>query len=361
MADNIDLDTVSGAFTRPLLNWYASNKRDLPWRQTNNPYLIWLSEIILQQTRIDQGMAYYQRFAEAFPDVASLAGAPEDQVMKLWQGLGYYSRARNLHAAAKMVQSEFNGLFPDDYKQMIRLPGVGPYTAAAVVSIAYGKPHAVVDGNVYRLLSRWFGIATPIDSTAGQKEFSALASALIPGNRPGDFNQAMMDFGSMVCKPLAPLCNNCPLAAGCHAFKEQQISSYPAKAGKTKIRNRYMLYVVPIDHAGNTLVRKRIENDIWQGLYEFPVIEYDQIHAFENFSKSPEFNKLHLGEEPIVEAVSQVKYHQLSHRKLHLLFAHVRVSNLRTDGLFLVKKLSELPSVAMPRALTRYIEEIGLI
>jgi A/G-specific adenine glycosylase len=358
MADNIDLDAVSGAFTRPLLNWYASNKRDLPWRQTNNPYLIWLSEIILQQTRIDQGMAYYQRFAEAFPDVASLAGAPEDQVMKLWQRLGYYSRARNLHAAAKMVQSEFNGLFPDDYKQMIRLPGVGPYTAAAVVSIAYGKPHAVVDGNVYRLLSRWFGISTPIDTTAGQKEFSALASALIPGNRPGDFNQAMMDFGSMVCKPLAPLCSNCPLAAGCHAFKQQKISSYPAKAGKTKVHNRYLLYLIALDQHGNTFIRRRDGNGIWQGLYEFPIMEFENSAMLENFSGSSDFTQFYQQQDAIITRVSDINVHQLSHQKLHIVFVHAQILEPKFQKEFQAIQMNELHQFALPRAITRYLERL---
>ena len=361
MPDLVELREVQEQFTGPLMHWYASNKRELPWRQTSDPYLIWLSEIILQQTRIDQGMAYYHRFAEVFPDVTALASAPQDQVMKLWQGLGYYSRARNLQSAAKMIVSDFNGVFPGDYSEIIKLPGVGPYTASAVASIAFGKKHAVVDGNVYRLLSRWFGISTPIDTTPGQKEFAVLASGLIPADRPGDFNQAMMDFGSMVCKPVNPLCNECPLAAGCHAFREQNADSYPAKAGKTKVRNRYLLYLICKDNRGRTLIRLREGKDIWNGLYEFPVIEYDQIYSFENFSKSPQFNKLHLGEEPIVEAVSKVRYHQLSHRKLHLLFVHIRVSTLPTDGPFLIKKLSELPNIAMPRALTRYIEEIGLM
>jgi A/G-specific adenine glycosylase len=252
-------------FTRTILNWYAENGRDLPWRRTRDPYAVWLSEIILQQTRVAQGRAYWERFLERFPTVEALAAAPEDEVMRLWQGLGYYSRARNLHAAAKQIVAL--GGFPDTLEGIRALKGVGDYTAAAVGSIAFGLPAAVVDGNVYRVLARYFGIATPVGTTAAKKEFTALAGRLLPADDPAAFNQGMMDFGATCCTPVNPACLTCPLQPSCQAFRSDRVGLLPCKQGAAKPVERHLTYVyVRVD--GFVAIRRRGPGDIWQGLWE---------------------------------------------------------------------------------------------
>ena len=251
-------------FSETILSWYASYGRDLPWRRTRDPYPIWLSEIILQQTRIAQGQAYWERFMERFPTVEALAQAGEDEVLRLWQGLGYYSRARNLHAAARQVAEL--GHFPDTLDGIKALKGVGDYTAAAIGSIAFGLPAAVVDGNVYRVLARHYGIATPVGSTAAKKEFSALAQSLLPTDRPGDFNQGMMDFGALQCTPVAPLCPLCPLAGSCAALAAGAVDRLPVKEKGAAVQERRFDYVY-VRFRGRTAIRKRGTGDIWAGLY----------------------------------------------------------------------------------------------
>ena len=253
------------SFTETILDWYAANGRDLPWRHTRNPYAIWLSEIILQQTRIAQGQAYWERFMAAFPDVQALAAASEDEVLRLWQGLGYYSRARNLHAAARQIAEL--GHFPDTLEGIRGLKGVGDYTAAAIGSIAFGLPAAVVDGNVYRVLARHFGIATPVGSTAAKKEFTDLAARLLPADRPGDFNQGMMDFGAVQCTPASPACLLCPLAGSCAALATGQVDRLPVKAKGAAVQTRRFDYVY-LRFQGKTAIHRRGAGDIWEGLYE---------------------------------------------------------------------------------------------
>ncbi len=255
-------------FSPTLLSWYHQYKRDFPWRHTHDPYKIWLCEIIMQQTRIVQGLAYYNRFVETFPSPLSLAHASEDQVLKLWQGLGYYSRARNLHAAAKSM----NGKFPTTYEGVRALKGVGDYTAAAICSIAYNMPYAVVDGNVYRVLSRVFDIHTPIDSTEGKKQFAALAQQLLDKQNPGDFNQAMMDFGALVCTPQSAQCDKCPLSKMCKAKKKGLVAQLPVKVQKTKVTTRYFHYIY-VQQGKYTWIAKRGAGDVWQNLYEVPLLE----------------------------------------------------------------------------------------
>jgi len=259
-------------FGRALLPWYRENKRPLPWRTTTDPYRIWLSEVILQQTRVDQGTAYWHRFVERCPTVAHLAKTSEDQVLRLWQGLGYYSRARNLLTAAKQVVKEHGGQFPADHDQLLKLKGVGDYTASAIASICFGKEEPVVDGNVYRVLARVFGISTPIDSTAGKKEFRALAAELISKEHPGDFNQAVMELGATVCSPKKPNCVECPLKRKCIAQAEERVAELPVKAGKTKTRTRHFNYLL-VETKGGIYLRKRTGKDIWQGLWELPMLE----------------------------------------------------------------------------------------
>ena len=257
-------------FTKALLDWYDKNSRKLPWREQRDPYAIWLCEIIMQQTRIVQGLAYWERFMATFPTVEELAEADEDQVLKLWEGLGYYSRARNLHTAAKQIVAM--GKFPDRLEDIRALKGVGDYTAAAIASIAFGLPVAVVDGNVYRVLARYFGLTTPIGSNAAKKEFTALAQSLLDENRPGDFNEAMMDFGAIQCTPQSPRCSDCPFALNCHAKQEGLQEQLPVKGKKTAIRERHLCYIY-YRYEGQTAIHKRPAGDIWQGLWEPFLIE----------------------------------------------------------------------------------------
>ena len=318
-------------FADILISWYDKNKRDLPWRHTRNPYLIWISEIILQQTRVAQGYDYYQRFVQRFPDVYTLAEAHEDEVMKYWQGLGYYSRARNLHAAAKSMAEA--GGFPDTYEGVRALKGVGEYTAAAICSFAYDLPYAVVDGNVYRVLSRWLGIDTPIDSTIGKKQFAEAASELLDRDRPSLYNQAIMEFGALQCTPSAPRCTDCPLSDSCMALQQGKVDDLPVKQHKTKVTNRYFNYIY-VRMGAYTYLNKRTGNDIWRNLYEFPLIETD-----EDITEKPEllftkieevFGKTTFHEEEhdvlskenhrVLRLVKQGVKHVLSHRVIYANF-----------------------------------------
>lgn len=260
-------------FTHQLLQWNEEeNTRQLPWKHETDPYKIWLSEIILQQTRAEQGRPYYEKFIEHYPLVSDLAAAPEDEVFRLWQGLGYYNRCRNLITAAKTITNDYQGIFPPDYEQILALKGVGPYTAAAIASFAFGLPYAVLDGNVYRVLSRVFGIETPIDSVAGKKEFQELASELLDPQKAAAFNQAIMDFGAAVCKPQLPECSRCPVEERCIAKKQELITYLPVKSKKIAVKERQFHYLV-LTTATEIYIQQRTQKDIWQGLYEFFLIE----------------------------------------------------------------------------------------
>ncbi len=308
-------------FSNILIDWYEENKRDLPWRKTKDPYLIWISEIILQQTRVAQGYDYYRRFVQRFPDVFQLARAEEDEVLKYWQGLGYYSRARNLHAAARSMAEA--GGFPTTYQGVRALKGVGEYTAAAICSFAYGMPYAVVDGNVYRVLSRWLGIDTPIDSTEGKKTFAATADELMDAERPALYNQAIMDFGALQCTPLSPRCMFCPLADSCVARQKGLTDSLPVKQHKTKVTNRYFNYIY-VRMGAHTFIYKRSGNDIWKNLYELPLIETDREWTEEELYASPQFHELLAGaEHPRVRLVQKGVKHVLSHRVIYANFYEV--------------------------------------
>ena len=265
---------IMSEFADTLIDWYEKNKRDLPWRDTQDPYRIWISEIILQQTRVAQGYDYYIRFMQRFPDVFALAEADEDEVMKYWQGLGYYSRARNLHAAARSIREA--GTFPTTYEGVKALKGVGDYTAAAICSFAYGLPHAVVDGNVYRVLSRWLGVDTPIDSTQGKKLFAQVADEMMDKAHPALYNQAIMDFGALQCTPSSPDCLSCPLADSCVALAQRKVGQLPVKQHRTKVTDRFFNYIYVRTYGGETFIRKRTGNDIWKNLYEPVLIETDE-------------------------------------------------------------------------------------
>lgn len=305
--------------TETLLDWYAGNKRELPWRDTTNPYLIWISEIILQQTRVVQGYDYFLRFVRRFPDIDTLASASEDEVMKHWQGLGYYSRARNLHATAKSM----NGVFPKTYQEVRALKGVGDYTAAAICSIAYNMPYAVVDGNVYRVLSRYFGIDTPIDSTEGKKLFAALADEMLDKSRPAVYNQAIMDFGAIQCTPQSPNCLLCPLAESCSALSKGLVLKLPVKQHKTKTTNRYFNYIY-VRMGAFTVIHKRTGEDIWRNLFELPLIETENDLPEEEFLASSRFRSLFAeGDVPAVRPVLRNVKHVLSHRVIYANFYEV--------------------------------------
>lgn len=345
-------------FCTPIHTWYSLNKRDLPWRTTRDPYLIWLSEIIMQQTRIDQGLDYYNRFANEFPTVSDLASASEDQVLKLWQGLGYYSRARNLHFTAKYIQQQLHGIFPNDYKSILSLKGIGEYTAAAIASISFNLEYPAVDGNVYRVLSRYFGISTPIDSGSGKKTFYELAKELIKGNNPGMHNQALMEFGALQCTPKNPDCNSCPLNKQCYAFLNKKINELPAKQNKTKQRDRYFNYIVFLKE-DQTWLQKRTGNDIWKNLYEFPVVETSEKTEIENLLKEPLFSEITDAAGNLqIENISDWKIHILSHQRIHYRFIQIRLTaeNVGTANLVRVNK-EDIFNFAVPRLLESYMNQ----
>lgn len=338
------------SFSPTLLNWYYQNKRDLPWRHTKDPYKIWLCEIIMQQTRVAQGLAYYNRFVEAFPTPADLAAASQDRVLKLWQGLGYYSRARNLHAAAQSM----HGKFPATYDGVRALKGVGDYTAAAICSIAYDMPYAVVDGNVYRVLARVFGISTPIDSTDGKKQFTALAQQLLDKKHPGDFNQAMMDFGAVVCTPQAPQCLTCPLSTLCKARADGTQDKLPVKAQKTKISTRYFHYIY-VTQGKCTWISKRGAGDVWQNLYEPPLVETPN----EKLPPASAQLKKWFGASRVERVNAAPVKHVLSHQIIYAYIYKVSVSATRkVPAPFLKVPTDDLGKYAVSRLVQKLLEKI---
>lgn len=311
--------------SKKLTGWYNDNKRDLPWRDISDPYRIWISEIILQQTRVNQGLGYYIRFIGRFPTVSMLAEADEDSVLKYWQGLGYYTRARNLHKAARQVMSEFNGIFPTQYNNILKLSGIGEYTAAAISSFAFNEPYAVVDGNVYRVLSRLFGIQTPIDSNAGKKEFALLAQNLLPASHPGLHNQALMEFGALQCVPSSPDCENCPLQSICVAFKNNSVSLLPLKSQKKKPTNRYFNYLF-IRCGENTYLQKRTTKDIWQNLFEFPLIESDRLLTTAELADTGNFKSVFPDNNEVdIRKITHPVKHVLTHRVIFAQFFSIKV------------------------------------
>ncbi len=314
-------------FSQNLIKWYLPRKRELPWRETIDPYKIWLSEIILQQTRVAQGLPYYLTFLKAFPTVFDLARASEKEVLKHWQGLGYYSRARNLHFTAQYISNELSGEFPKSYKELLQLKGVGDYTASAIASICYNEPVAVVDGNVFRVLSRIFGIETPINSTQGKKEFKVLATKVLDPKNSAEHNQAIMEFGAMHCKPVDPLCENCPFKNSCVAFQTGKIKELPVKLKKTKITTRHFNYLVFISPEKKSIIQQRTGKGIWRNLYEFPLVETQTEQDLDEFLRHPEVEKLSAGKIRLFNE-KPVK-HILSHQKLLVKFWIVENVDLR--------------------------------
>ena len=340
-------------FAKKLILWYLQNKRDLPWRNTNNPYLVWLSEIILQQTRVAQGMSYYLKFTETFPTVFDLAKADESKVLKMWQGLGYYSRARNLHYTAKHIVNEFNGKFPSDFEEIKKLKGIGDYTASAIASICFNKPNAVVDGNVYRLLARYYGIETPINSSKGIKEFKALAQSLIDESQAGTFNQAIMDFGAIQCKPQKPICMFCPFSESCVALQKNLIQKLPVKEKKIKIRKRYFNFIVIKTDDDKTILSERKGKGIWQGLYQFPLIESDKSITEKELIIEEEFVKLIPNKSTISLFNKKEIVHKLSHQHLYTRFWVVETSNIPTAKL----NWKEVKKLPVPILISNFLDE----
>lgn len=350
-------------FGRAIITWYQKNKRDLPWRQTRDPYRIWLSEIILQQTRVEQGLNYYLRFVEKYPDVMALAEAKQDEVLKLWQGLGYYSRARNLHSAAQEIAETFKGDFPKAYHELLQLKGIGEYTAAAISSFSFAEKQPVVDGNVFRLLSRYLGIRTPIDSGKAKKQFREIAFELMGTHPPHDFNQAIMEFGSRQCKPVNPDCNNCPLQSTCFAFEHKQISSFPVKQKKTTVKKRYFHYLV-IKAGRSFYLQKRTGKDIWIHLYDFPVFEFTKKTSTQQFLNSGEWKRWVKKYPVLIEKISPEKKHLLSHQTIFARFLELRPKHPKTFKPFKDwKKVSPstLKKYAVPRLADRYLKEQKLV
>ncbi|MEM6843191.1 MAG: A/G-specific adenine glycosylase [Bacteroidota bacterium] len=303
-------------FANSIIQWYQRHHRDLPWRHTLDPYQIWLSEIILQQTRVAQGLPYYQRFIEAFPTVHDLASASEQEVLRLWQGLGYYSRARNLHACAKTIVADHSGKFPQTYAELIKLKGVGAYTAAAIASFAFNETVPVVDGNVYRVLARVFGITDDILSSTGQKKFRKVADELVPEGKANVYNQAIMEFGALQCTPATPACLLCPLEIICYAYQHGKQKKLPVKIKKGKVKDRYLHYLV-VQQNGKLLMKQRPKKGIWAGLYDFYLVETN---------KSQEWGTLddalvsELTQQQLTVEESKIYQHQLSHQRLHVIF-----------------------------------------
>ena len=338
---------MSTPFTTALLQWYENHGRDLPWRHTTDPYPIWLSEVILQQTRIAQGTAYWERFMKQFPTVESLAAASEDEVLRLWQGLGYYSRARNLHTAAKQIVAM--GGFPDSYEAIRQLKGVGDYTAAAIAACAFGLPHAAVDGKAYRVLSRYYGITTPINTTVAKKEFAALAQQLLPSDRAADFNQAMMDFGATLCTPSSPQCSECPLAEGCDALHTHRTQVLPIKQKTVKMATRHFTFIY-IRCQGETAIMRRPAGDIWQGLWQ-PLLIEDEKNVDTVLSGLRKSGQLTL----LATGVKHVLTHRIIMADFYLLEAPTKPS--LPDGYRWIPE-NQIDRYALPRLVERLVEVV---
>lgn len=359
----ISKDLNFSHFANKLLQWYPLNQRNLPWRNTHEPYIIWLSEIILQQTRVAQGLPYFEKFLKQYPTVQDLAKAPIEEIMRLWQGLGYYSRARNLHQCAKEVTENFEGYFPDNYKDLLQLKGVGSYTAAAIASFAFKEKVAVLDGNVFRVLSRYFGIETDISSSKGKKEFEILANQLIPEEAPDQYNQAIMEFGALQCSPKKPDCTICPLQSGCFAHKHDLIEQLPHKAKKVKVSTRAFLYhhITCGDHV---IARERGQKDIWQGLIDFPLTEFDHPEEI-NLETSPLSHELQLFN-PVIQFEREKTYkHILTHQKIFSNFASFQIPEVHFNDLeqwaekngYFPCTEKQLEDLGKPKLIVRYLND----
>ena len=343
-------------FSNQLIQWYLINKRDLPWRKVSNPYYIWLSEIILQQTRVDQGLDYYLKFIMHFPTIKKLAEASEEEVLKLWQGLGYYSRARNLHFSAKYIVNDLNEQFPTNYNDLLKLKGVGDYTASAIASICFNEPTAVVDGNVYRVLARYFGIETAINSSKGIREFKLLAQKLIDEKNPGTHNQAVMEFGARMCKPQNPDCTICPLNTSCVSLDNNTIKKLPFKEKKLKIRNRFFNFLVIITDDGKTKIEQRT-NGIWKNMYQFPLIESEKEIGINELINKSEFEHFFKGLKTTIKLNNEnLIVHKLSHQHIYTKFWIIKTAN-QSQFNFDWNSISEKP---VPKLIANFLNSFNI-
>ncbi|RUA10203.1 MAG: A/G-specific adenine glycosylase [Flavobacteriia bacterium] len=340
-------------FSKQLILWYLQNKRDLPWRKDTNPYQIWLSEIILQQTRISQGIPYYFKFIRKYPTIFDLASAEEDEVLKLWQGLGYYSRGRNLHHTARYITTHFNGIFPNDFKTLKKLRGIGDYTASAISSICFNQAHAAVDGNVQRVLARFFNINTPVNSTKGIKYFKELAQELIDPAQPGTYNQAVMELGALICTPKNPQCTVCPLQEACKALKHKTIEIIPVKEKKIRRRKRFFNFLVFNINNSSTLLVKRTEKDIWQNLFQFPLIETKNEAGLKDIVQSDLLNNL-IGTNEITVEQQNFKplVHKLTHQDIQIQFWVIKTQTTLKNAI----KWKNVINFAVPTPIDNFIK-----
>lgn len=351
-------ETDNQWFGELIIGWYSQHGRHLPWRETKDAYKIWLSEIILQQTQVAQGLPYYLKFTERFPTVKDLAEAPEEEVLKYWQGLGYYSRARNLHAAAQHVHNELGDQMPTDYEGLHAMKGVGDYTAADIAALAYGLPHAAIDGNGYRVLSRVFGIETPIDSTKGKKEFAQLGALLVSQKQPGEFNQGMMDLGATICTPKNPDCEACPFNGKCYALQNQRIEDLPRKEKKTKIRDRYFYYFAIELANGKTVVNQRQGKDIWIGLFDFPLVESGQELDLRQLEDNAQYKELKKRTEGLtIQKIGMPVKHQLSHQTLHATLIRCTAQNIGLHSNEKAVDQKEFDGLAIPKLIEKLLEK----
>jgi len=337
-----------------LLDWYGINKRNLPWRDTEDPYLVWVSEIVLQQTRVVQGLDYYRHFITVYPDIFSLACADLDDVLKIWQGLGYYSRARNMHAAAKHIIDVYQGKFPSTYDELITIKGVGDYTASAIASLAFGQAVPVIDGNVNRVIARLFGIQHPVNKPSGQKEIRAYAEKLMIRDAPGTYNQAIMEFGALQCVPKNPDCNSCIFKQICVAFQKGLVDVLPLKVKTATIATRYFHYL-HVKCGNCTFIRQRAGGDIWTGLYEFPMIETSAETTLADLSQTSAWQTYFDGQTPLVNATSHEITHKLTHRILKIRFYEITVNHPICGQDIIKIPVNEIYRYAVPKVIDNYL------
>ena len=343
-------------FTDDIVKWYLENKRDLPWRNTTDAYVIWLSEIILQQTRVEQGLPYFHRFLENYPDVTAFASAEEGDILNLWQGLGYYSRGRNMLKTARQVVEQYNGKFPESYVELINLKGIGEYTAAAISSFSANEAKAVVDGNVFRVIARYFGIHEPVNSTIGKKIFQQTADDLLNRESPGLHNQAMMEFGAMLCKPKNPACDICPVRSGCYAYANDEIAILPVKLKKVRIRERFFNYLL-ITNNDTILMNKRGENDIWANMYDLPMIETLAYLSPQQVVILPEVMQ-YFGENVSIIEIYPIKKHVLTHQHIYAQFIHLNSFPAKLKPGWFITGMNSLEKLALPKIIFTFINNL---
>jgi len=347
-------------FNYLIMQWYRENKRDLPWRHTNDPYLIWVSEVILQQTRVEQGLAYYHRFVDRFPDIASLARAEEEEVMKIWQGLGYYSRARNMHFSARILYKENQSKFPASYDEIIRMRGIGDYSASAISSIVYSEAHPVVDGNVLRVMARYEGITEPVNTAASRKKVKEILKEYIDKAEPGIFNQALMELGALICKPKQPLCAKCPIMKECYAYRNGRLKELPVINKSKPVKTRFFHYLVVTGGRGEenyTWLNKRTGNDIWKNLYDFPLIEHGTELSLEELQRHEKWQTFFTGSNFDILPDISVDHHILSHQELRVIFVQV-VADLGDSSSFIKSPISDIHKYPVPRLIENIIKKV---